>query len=117
VRDVFWPEDAGYILSIPIKPGYEDSLAWHYDPRGVFSVKSAYHVLEDNREQRKERQAGSSSAGGAAEDNDLWGKLWKLDCVPKIKHFIWRFAHDSLPLRMSIAGVERHEVPSVLASE
>ena len=27
VRDVFWPEDAGLILSIPLKPGYEDFLA------------------------------------------------------------------------------------------
>jgi len=32
VRDVFWPEDAGLILSIPLIPGYEDFLAWHYDP-------------------------------------------------------------------------------------
>ena len=67
VRDVFWPEDAGLILSIPLIPGYEDFLAWHYDPRGVFSVKSAYHVLEDKREQQKGRQTGSSSTEGAKE--------------------------------------------------
>jgi len=67
VRDVFWPEDAGLILSIPLIPGYEDFLAWHYDPRGVFSVKSAYHALEDKREQQKGRQTGSSSTEGAKE--------------------------------------------------
>ena len=38
-----------------MKQGYSDSLAWHYDVRGSFSVKSAYHVLEDGREQKKAR--------------------------------------------------------------
>ena len=69
----------------------------------MFSVKSTYHVLEDKREQQKERQSGSSSAEGEQEGGIFWGKLWKLDCAPKIKQFFWRFAHDSLPLRMSIA--------------
>lgn len=49
VRDVFWEEDAKYILATPTNPGYEDSLAWHFDRRGVFSVKSAYHVLDDEK--------------------------------------------------------------------
>ena len=56
IADVFWPEEAKHILSIPLKPGYEDSVAWHFDHRGVFSVKSGYHVLEDKREQEKVRQ-------------------------------------------------------------
>lgn len=31
-----------------------------------------------------------------------------MDCIPRIKQFLWRFAHNSLPLRMNIArrGVE-----------
>lgn len=102
IADVFWPEDAQYILAIPVKLGYEDSVAWHFDPRGAFSVKSAYHVLEDKREQQKVRQSGSSSTGGVADENDMWGRIWKIDCIPKIKQFFWRFAHNSLPLRMNI---------------
>ena len=31
------------------------------------------------------------------------GQLWKIECVPKIKQFLWRFAHNSLPVRMNIA--------------
>lgn len=41
VQQIFWEEDARHILAIPVKQGHEDSLAWHYDPRGLFSVKSA----------------------------------------------------------------------------
>ena len=62
VREIFWEEDVQHILSIPIKQGYDDSLAWHYDVRGLFSVKSVYHVLDDSREQKKVRQVGSTSS-------------------------------------------------------
>lgn len=63
VRELFWEEDVKFILATPTNPGHEDSLAWHYDKRGVFSVKSAYHVRDDE-------------------------KLWKIPCLPKIKHFV-----------------------------
>ena len=102
ICEVFWPEDAQNILFIPIKSGYDDMVVWHFDPRGIFSTKSAYHVLEDKREQSEVKQVGSSSAPGNEEANNLWGKIWKLDCIPKIKQFFWHFAHNSLPLRMNI---------------
>jgi hypothetical protein len=69
VRDVFWEEDAKYILATPTNPGYEDSLAWHFDRRGVFSVKSAYHVLDDEKGRLKTRQGGSCSTAGCTEKN------------------------------------------------
>ena len=56
IRSVFWEEDVARILCIPIKQGMEDLLAWHYDKKGVFSVKSAYHVLDDGRTRDRIRQ-------------------------------------------------------------
>lgn len=47
VNEVFWEEDAANILAIPVRPELEDTLAWHFDSKGTFSVKSAYHVLDD----------------------------------------------------------------------
>ena len=41
------------------------------------------------------RQSGASSLGGDGGENNLWGQLWKLDCVPKVKQFFKRFAHTS----------------------
>lgn len=49
VQDIFWEEDARHILAIPVRTWMDDFLAWHYDEKGVFSVKSVYHVLEDDR--------------------------------------------------------------------
>ena len=60
VKDIFWEQDAKHILAIPLKQGMEDSLAWHFESKGKFSVKSADHVLLDNREllkRNKESQA------------------------------------------------------------
>jgi len=68
-----------------VKQGYSDSLAWHYDVRGSFSVKSAYHVLEDGREQKKARQVGSTSFVDTSAEGNFWSQIWKIDCTPKVK--------------------------------
>ena len=103
VREIFWEEDVQHILSVPVKQGYSDSLAWHNDVKGLFSVKSAYHVLEDGRERKNVRQAGSTSSENSAVRGYYWNRLWKIDCMPKVKQFLWRLAHNSLPLRMNIS--------------
>lgn len=69
---------------------------------GIFTVKSAYHTLEDQREHLASRQTGESSSGVARTASLDWGKLWRLHYFPKVKHFLWRFAHNTLPLRMNI---------------
>jgi ribonuclease HI len=48
---------------------------------------------------------------GSAGTNDSslqWKKIWDLGVVPKIKQFMWRLAHNSLPLKMNIKrrGIE-----------
>ncbi len=102
VRDIFWEEDVANILSIPVRTDMEDFAAWHYDTRGIFSVKSAYHVLEDQRERTSVRQTGEYSSGIGHEEGFPWDKLWRLQCIPSVKHFLWRLAHNSLPVRMNI---------------
>jgi len=104
VQAVFWEEDWKRILSIPIKHGMEDLLAWHFDSKGNFSVKSAYHVLDDCRERDASRQhgEGSSSASQSSANGFRWKQIWKLHCPPKVRHFFWRFTHNSLPVRRNI---------------
>lgn len=102
IRDIFWEEDVKHILAIPIKHGREDTFAWHFDDKGLFSVKSAYHVLEDEKAREQKRQVGQSSSSSAGECGVRWQQLWKLACPPKLKLFLWRLGHDSLPLRMNI---------------
>jgi hypothetical protein len=104
IRDVFWEEDVRYILATPTNPGHDDFLAWHFDRKGLFSVKSAYHVLDDEKHQVKNQQKGesSSSVGEPNQSKAIWRKIWKLSCPPKVRHFIWRLARNSLAVRMNI---------------
>lgn len=51
IKEIFWEEDVELILAMPTWPDHEDIVAWHYDPKGQFSVKSAYHALADSEEQ------------------------------------------------------------------
>ena len=111
VTDTFWPEDASVILTIPIDVDMVDWLAWHFDPMGKFSVKSAYKLAIQIRDQNLGRDASSSTAASSnAECN--WHKIWQLKFPNKVNMFIWRLAHNSLPVRRNLArrGVKTETV-------
>jgi len=98
VRDILWNEDVKVILALPINTERDNVLAWHYDNKGVFSVKSAYKVCK-----RKilMQQGGLSSSSNAATD-DLWKRIWKVEAPNKFKLFLWWAAHNSHPLRSNL---------------
>jgi hypothetical protein len=78
------------------------------DSKGVFSIKSAYKLAVQIRDKQKGNDASTSKMENQNADDFKWGKLWQLNIPNKIKMFLWRFAHNSLPLRRNIArrGVE-----------
>lgn len=43
INDIFWPKDAHLILEIPLHDGADDFIAWHFDERGLHSVRQAYN--------------------------------------------------------------------------
>jgi len=102
INDLFWEEDAVNILSIPMHMDKEDIVAWHFVRKGVFSVKSAYHVLEDEAESKLVRQRGESSSQSLGSRKQMWKKLWRVPRPPKIKQCVWRVAHNSLAHKMNI---------------
>jgi hypothetical protein len=96
VTEIFWKIDADVILATPIRDDFEDFIAWHYDAKGIFSVKSAYKLYVQARD------GPQQSTSGDLANTLQWENIWKLSTTPKIKQFVWRFAHNSLPLRMNI---------------
>jgi ribonuclease HI len=100
VKETFWEEDATIILAIPIFEGRENNLAWHYDKKGLFSVRSAYRVCRDDLLRRAIR--GGPQGSSRNQPDPIWGKIWDLNCPSKIKHFIWRFSYNSHPLRCNL---------------
>jgi hypothetical protein len=51
------------------------------------------------------RDSGNASSSGDQNSEHFWKSIWKLPVVPKIQQFIWRLAHDSLPLRTKIKKI------------
>jgi hypothetical protein len=101
IRDTFWEEDAQLILAIPLHGGMENRAAWHFDKKGAFSVKSAYKVFRANHVICS-RSGGASSSNSDPGRNILWSKIWNIQCANKVKHFVWRFCHNSHPLHMNL---------------
>ncbi|KAK3188793.1 hypothetical protein Dsin_028354 [Dipteronia sinensis] len=78
------------ILSIPCSIAQvDDTLSWHYDKLGYFSVKSGYH-LGCNLLSRP-------SSLGLSGSESWWKFLWRLTVPSKIKLLIWKACHEWLP--------------------
>lgn len=79
------------ILSIPLSVRLPpDHLMWHYDSKGLFSVKSAYKVaisLHDN--------ASSSSQSSLA--TSTRNKIWSASVPGKVKVCVWKACSNILP--------------------
>lgn len=99
VRELFWPQDVNTILALPLFEDFEDSWAWHFAGNGQFSVKTAYRMIRDNQHRQARRQVGGASMHV---NKFSWGSIWKIQCPARIRHFLWRLAHNSLPRRLSI---------------
>jgi hypothetical protein len=97
VRQKIWEMDAEIILSTPIRADFEDYPAWFHDSKGIFSVKSAYKIYV------KQRDAKVSSSSVDTKVHSFWKQIWDLSCLPKVKQFMWRLTHNSLPLRTNIS--------------
>ena len=108
IQDIFWPEDVAVIMQIPIDHDMDDLPAWHFDAKGLFSVKSAYKVAVSRRDVKASRDASTSGSSRGDNGDFDWYKIWKLQIPNKVKMFIWRLAHNSLPVRRNVSrrGVE-----------
>ena len=102
LNQTFNAEEVKIIKTIPIQDGAIDNIAWHFDKKGNFSVKSAYQVVQNIK--KKEEEQGSSSMDITNEGNNKikWKKLWSIPLPGKVKHFLWRLANNSLPFRMKL---------------
>ncbi|KAK3205111.1 hypothetical protein Dsin_019157 [Dipteronia sinensis] len=93
VRQSFSKEDAEAILTS--RMGIHDSLLWHYDKSGTYSVKSGYWFAKN--------MDSNPSCSGLNPSVSWWKFLWRL-CLPtKIKIFIWKACNDWIPTNVNLA--------------
>lgn len=90
IHQNFKPEDAAQILRIPLptrpKP---DQILWHYDKKGMYSVKSGYQAAL--------RLKHSDFPSCSSNTHCHWNVIWSLDLPEKIKIFMWRAINNLLP--------------------
>ena len=97
VERIFLSWEAETILRIPICEGsMTNKLIWPLTPDGVYSVQCAYRMLES--------MARSSHPCSSSMDevSKVWKGIWKIKTSNKIRHFIWRAAHNSLPTTQNL---------------
>ncbi|KAL9831050.1 putative reverse transcriptase zinc-binding domain-containing protein [Arabidopsis thaliana] len=69
----------------------EDTLGWHFTKSGKYTVKSGYHTA------RLEKLEDNSSFIGP-EINVLKAHAWKVQCPPKLRHFLWQTLSGCVPV-------------------
>ncbi|XP_060974139.1 uncharacterized protein LOC133039295 [Cannabis sativa] len=90
IEDCFHKDDIPLILGMaPCARNLQDDMVWHYNPDGMYTVKSGYDVAEKN----------ILNAGTSSETTMQWWKgIWKMEVPPKIRNFTWRLCKEWLPV-------------------
>ncbi|CAL1392116.1 unnamed protein product [Linum trigynum] len=98
IEIMFTQEEQQAILDIPLSPGLDrDSLCWTGTENGDYTVKSRYDM---------ELNIIGEELAGSVDDQELntgWNKLWKLNVPGKIKVFLWKVAHNIVPVGVKIS--------------
>ncbi|CAJ2662331.1 unnamed protein product [Trifolium pratense] len=82
--------EANMILVVPLLHNVEeDKLIWSEESNGIYSVRSGYRKLMEEKRLMNRLRA----------KRDGWGSLWKIQAPPKGKHLLWRICKDCLPTR------------------
>jgi hypothetical protein len=76
-------------IKIPISPK-QDRIIWLKEPKGNFSMKSAYKANSDN--------------GNAVNSGSTWQQLWKIKVHERSKMFVRRIASNMLPTKQNVAS-------------
>lgn len=88
IRRIFPMNIASTIELIPLaKTAHEDILVWWGEPSGVFSVRSAYKLLQNN----------PSYYSLQIDLRHFYIKMWDLHLFTKIKIAVWRFSWNYFP--------------------
>ena len=97
IRASFLPYDAEAILQIPLSSrSPPDKLIWHATRDGKYSVRSGYHIL---LQEAQNSNPGSSRHG---EKDPIWKTIWSMFAPAKIRSFLWRACHESLPSKLGL---------------
>ncbi|XP_050233486.1 uncharacterized protein LOC126681974 [Mercurialis annua] len=86
------------VLKIPISRNLPpDKIFWVHNKNDYYSVKSGYYQA------CKIINRNSASSSSSSPDNGLWSRIWRISVQPKVRHFLWRVLHESLPCNVKLS--------------
>ena len=87
-------------FAIPL-PSYdmEDFVAWGMT--FFFFVKSAYYVDWGHKFGGNLRRPNGQ---GTMQVGSVWQRIWSLDCSAKVKIFVWKTLHGTLPCGVNLSN-------------
>jgi hypothetical protein len=98
LREYMLPMDVDLILQIPLSSRRQtDFWSWHYNRKGIFSIRSTYRMLVNTREKREAWLGNVASGSNGVLFEKKWSSLWRTQVPSKVKVFLWRLAKQSIP--------------------
>ena len=86
-------DDVSTILSLAISRNPKsDSYGWHFTDHGRYTVKSGY------RTEKSYPDMGEQNINMGPNTKPLLAQSWKLQCSPKLQHFVWQIISGCLPV-------------------
>jgi hypothetical protein len=82
IRQIFIPVDAAAILRTLVRAQYDDMWAWEHEKHGVYSVRSAYRLLNTTRIANNERQVEGGSG------DTCWQKTLEAESAAQNQGFL-----------------------------
>ncbi|XP_061999476.1 uncharacterized protein LOC133716838 [Rosa rugosa] len=99
--EIFTPLEVSLIAQIPLSiRGAVDRVVWHYDKKGVYSVRNGYHIARMEEGKSDQR---STSVGTVGTKGKYWKLIWNSKVPPKDRVFMWRLMKEILPTRGLLA--------------
>lgn len=96
ISSLFPPCKEALILSVPLSGILPpDHLMWHYDSKGLFSVKSAYKVAISLRDL-------ASPSNQSTLETSTWNKIWRALVPRKVKICAWKACLNILPTHSNL---------------
>jgi hypothetical protein len=89
LRQAFQPLNVDLILQIPLSNmRQEDTWVWHYDRRGLFSVRSAYRMLIETRDRREAWLDHRATCSNGSQIQKEWSLLWGTQVPSRVQIFL-----------------------------
>ena len=112
MKQLFYPHDTEEILKIHIQSSRDgDFLTWHFEKNGLFSVRSAYKLMLNLKDCKKDLRQTNGVVNG---ERRLWVIIWKANAPQNIKIFAWRAASNSLAVHIN--RVSNHQTDRAICS-